>query len=411
MTGDWSQYEVMNVMNRIRINKSAQESSRYLVDVNEIPHLKDEDRSALRRVTDEFKFRATRYYLNLVDWDNPSDPIRRLIIPHVRELEPWGALDPSSESAVTVARGVQHKYISTVLLLCTETCLGFCRYCFRKRLFMNDNNRSNEISFDFQAGLDYVRSHPEVSNVLLTGGDPLALSTNRLEKIIGAVKEIPHVRIVRIGTKSLAFNPYRILDDPALIQMLRRFSDSDRRIYIMSHFDHVRELTTEARRAVSQLVDAGVICVNQNPICRGISDKSTSMASLWNELSYLGVQQYYVFQVRPTVGNKMFVVPLVEAYRLIEEAKKLCSGLGKRVRFVMSHASGKVEITGVDRSCIYLKYHQAKSPLDSQRMLICRRDDKAVWLDQLQPLRGYQNPYYRREYLGNDLTECRIAPN
>jgi hypothetical protein len=118
--------------------------------------------------------------LDLIDWNNPDDPIRQLIIPREGELSDWGVLDASNEQAVTVARGVQHKYTDTVLLLCNEVCGAYCRYCFRKRLFMDDND---EVTNDVSAGLEYISAHEEVTNVLLTGGDPLPMSTHRLAEL------------------------------------------------------------------------------------------------------------------------------------------------------------------------------------------------------------------------------------
>ena len=163
---------------------------------------------------------------------------------------------------------------------------------------------------------------------------------------------------------------------------------------MMCHYDHPVELTQESREAIKMIIDSGVICVNQNPIIRGISDDPKVMAELWNELSYMGVPQYYVFQGRPTAGNEPFEVPIVESFFKIEEAKKLCSGLAKRVKYAMSHESGKIEIMAVDDRHIYLKYHQAKNKKDEQRLLICHRDDNAFWLDQLKPIKGFENEHF-----------------
>lgn len=365
--------------------------ARYILNVNKVSQLHEIDREALAKVSQRYAFRVTDYYLGLIDWMDPNDPLRRLVIPNVAEMNEWGELDASAEGKVTVQRGVQHKYGSTVLLLVTEVCAAFCRYCFRKRLFMNDND---EAVYDVGPGLQYIREHPEVNNVLLTGGDPLILQTPKLERILAKLREIDHVRIIRIGSKMTAFNPYRVLNDDSLVEALRKYSQPDRRIYMMCHFDHPRELTAQAREAVARLIDAGVICVNQNPIMRGISDDPDIMAELWNELSYMGVPQYYVFQGRPTAGNSPYELPIVEAHRRIEQAKKKCSGLAKRPRFTMSHESGKIEIVGVDERHIYLKYHRAKHRKDEQRLVVCHRDDEAYWLDQLRPVKGHINEYY-----------------
>lgn len=353
----------------------------YLNDLDQIPQLSRAERGSLKEVTERFAFRSTEYYLSLIDWNEPKDPIRRLVIPNQRELTYWGDADPSNENSVTVRRGIQHKYSDTVLLLVTETCGGFCRYCFRKRIFSRNNH---EINLNVEAGIDYIRDHPEVNNVLVTGGDPMMMSTASIEKLLKSLRDIEHVKIIRIGTKLPAFNPYRFLDDPELIATLNHYSLPDRRIYLMCHFDHPRELTDQAVEAVNLIRNAGVMCVNQNPVIRGVSDRPDVMAELWNKLSYIGVPQYYVFQNRPATGNRPFQVPIVEAYFAIEEAKKSCSGLGKRMRYVLSHESGKIEVLAVDDNYIYLKYHRAKRDEDSQRLVVCHRDNNAYWFDQLQ---------------------------
>ena len=366
----------------------------YIRSLDRIPQLSNTERNALKEVVSEYPFWVNDYYLGLIDWNNPNDPIRRLVVPDVSELGSWGALDASNENAVTVARGVQHKYTSTVLLLSTQNCGGFCRYCFRKRLFMEDND---EVHSDVLEGIRYIKEHPEVDNVLVTGGDPMVLSTPAIEKMLKSLRRIRHLKIIRLGSKMPAFNPYRFINDPELIEVLKKYNHPDRRIYFMCHFDHPNELTGPCREAIRLIQSTGAICLNQNPIIRGISDSPEVMRRLWNELSYMGIQQYYVFQSRPTRGNKPYTVPITEAYFNIEEAKGTCSGLSKRIRYVMSHSSGKVEIVGVDDNRIYLKYHRAKRQADNHRFLICHRDDNAHWLDQLKPVDGYRNKYYRRD--------------
>jgi KamA family protein len=367
--------------------------AKYILTIDKLPGLSNEEKEKLKTVAQKFAFRTNDYYVGLIDWSDPYDPIRRLVIPDERELKQWGILDASNEKAITVEKGVQHKYGTTVLLLVNEVCGAYCRYCFRKRLFMNDND---EVTYDIEPGLEYIRNHPEVNNVLLTGGDPMILQTPKLEKIFVGLREIPHVKIIRIGSKMPAFNPFRFINDPPLMDLFKQHSQADKRIYMMCHYDHPRELTPESREAIRLLIDAGVICVNQNPIIRGISDDPDVMSELWNELSYMGVRQYYVFQGRPTEGNEPFEVPIVEAYFKIEEAKKKCSGLAKGLKFSMSHESGKIEIVGVDEKHIYLKYHRAKETKDEQRFMVCHRDDNAYWLDQLKPVEGYENEFFEQ---------------
>ncbi len=355
---------------------------RYIHRVDRIPRIPEHERAQLRKVAGVYAFRANDYYLGLIDWDDPNDPIRRLIIPRVEELNDWGRLDASNEAAVTVAPGVQHKYEETVLLLCNEICGAYCRYCFRKRLFMNGNA---EVTKDVSAGIRYIAEHPKVTNVLLTGGDPLIMSTRRLREIISRLRAIPHVRIIRIGSKIPAFNPFRILNDIELQDLLRTHSTPERRIYLMAHFDHPRELTTEAAASLAKYIECGVICVNQCPLIKGINDDPDVLSDLYRKLSWMGCTPYYLFQGRPTAGNEPYEVPLVRGWQIFQEALTRGSGLARRPRFVMSHESGKVEILGVDERHIYLRYHRAKRPENRGQLVIMQRDDSAYWLDQLKP--------------------------
>ncbi|TCJ16369.1 4Fe-4S cluster-binding domain-containing protein [Parasulfuritortus cantonensis] len=357
---------------------------RYIKNLAAIPALRAAgDLATLERVGAHYAFRSSEYYLGLIDWSDPADPIRQLIVPRAEELDAWGDLDACNEAAVTISHGVQHKYADTVLLLCNEVCGGYCRYCFRKRLFMDDNEEVNKAVWD---GLDYIAGHPEVTNVLLTGGDPLLMSTRRLAEIIGRLREIPHVQVIRIGSKMPAFDPWRILDDPELLAMFERHSTAEKRIYVMAHFDHPRELTEPAVRALDQLIRHGVVLTNQCPLIAGINDDPVVLGELYRKLSWLGCPPYYLFQGRPTAGNAPYRVPIVRGWQTFQEAIHRGSGLARRARYVMSHESGKIEILAVDETRIYLRYHRAKDPALRGRFMIYHRNDAAYWLDDLDPV-------------------------
>jgi KamA family protein len=362
---------------------------KYVRSLEKIDAIPEAERARLQQVADKYVFRANDYYLGLINWDDPDDPIKQLIIPREEELHDWGRLDASNEMANTVTRGVQHKYTDTVLLLCNEVCGAYCRYCFRKRLFMDEND---EVTNDVSAGLRYIREHREVTNVLLTGGDPLLMSTRRLTEIFEALRAIPHVRIIRIGSKMPAFDPWRILNDEKLQEAFRRYSTRNKRIYLMAHFDHPRELTEPAVRGIDCAIRNGVICVNQCPLIRGINDDPDTLAEMYDRLSYIGCPPYYLFQGRPTEGNEPYEVPLVEGFNIFNEAlRRASSGLARRPRYCMSHATGKVEIMAIDDRHIYMRYHRAKNPDHRGRFMIFQRDDSAYWLDQLKPAHGYEH--------------------
>lgn len=356
--------------------------TKFINKIDRIANIPADQRELLKKVAEKYIFRANDYYLGLINWDDPNDPIKQLIIPREEELNDWGKLDASNEAAVTVARGVQHKYPDTVLLLCNEVCGAYCRYCFRKRLFMDDNE---EVTKDVSQGIAYIAAHREVTNVLLTGGDPLIMSTRRLREIIEALRAIPHVQIIRIGSKMPAFDPWRMLGDPELQKLFSEHSTPFKRIYLMAHFDHPRELTDDAVRGIDAFIRCGVICVNQCPLIKGINDDPMVLAEMYRKLSWIGCPPYYLFQGRPTAGNEPYEIPIVQGWFIFREALRYGSGLARRARFVMSHETGKVEILAVTDQHIYTRYQRAKDGSNRGRVMIYKRNDEAYWLDALEP--------------------------
>jgi len=346
--------------------------------LDQVPQLTQREKTRLAPVSERFVFRTNSYYQGLIDWDDPADPIRRIVMPDTAELLEWGELDASGEGDYTRVPGLEHKYADTALLLVNDVCGAFCRFCFRKRLFMDGND---EVSRDVSQGLDYIRRHPEISNVLLTGGDPLLLSTTRLEAILTALRGIPHVRIIRIGSKMPAFDPFRVLEDPSLVAALGKASGPGGRVYLMAHFNHPRELTAEALECVDRLLKAGVIVVNQTPLLAGVNDDAGVMSELFDRLAFSGIPPYYVFICRPTAGNESFAVPVERAWRIFDEARNRCSGLGRRARLSMSHRTGKIEVLAVTGGKTVFRYHRAAASRDRGRILVMESDPRACWLD------------------------------
>ncbi len=360
---------------------------KYITAVDKIAELSEKEKDVGAKVSEKFVFRTNDYYQSLINWDDPDDPIRRLIIPDSSELTEWGRLDASLEEHYTKVPGLEHKYADTALLLCNDVCGAYCRFCFRKRLFMDEND---EVVRDVTMGIDYIRNHPEISNVLLTGGDPLIMSTSKLEPIIAQLRAIPHVRIIRLGSKMPAFNPFRITEDPELHAMFKRYSTPDAgRIYVMCHFNHPVELTRNAKEGLQCLQEHSVVTINQTPMIRGVNDNSGVLGELMNELSYLGVPPYYVFQCRPTEGNESYSVPVEEAYRIFAAAIERASGLAKRARFSMSHATGKIEVVGLTHDQAIFKYHRAADPRNAGRIMLFRRNSEAYWFDDYLESRKY----------------------
>ena len=351
---------------------------KYITRADQLEFLGEEEKNRVREVSEEYPFRCNSYYLSLIDWDDPEDPIRRIIIPHEDELGQWGFVDPSDEKNYTVAPGLEHKYDSTALLLVSDICEGICRYCFRKRVFTEDREEHN---LDLGASVDYIKSHREITNVLLTGGDPLVLSTRKLGRIFEELRKIEHIGIIRIGSRMPVFNPYRILDDEGLVEMIGSYVEPAKKIYLMTHFIHPRELTEAAIEGVWRLQKAGVVVNNQMPLIKGVNDDPAVLAELLEKLAVCGIIPYYIFQCRPAMGNSAYTIAIERGYDIIEEAKDRVSGLAKRVRFVMSHRTGKVEVVGRDKRHTYFKYHRAAENGDSSKFIKCRRNPDASWLD------------------------------
>jgi KamA family protein len=356
-------------------------NQKYLSTISELDNLvglTSKERDTMETVSDTFPFRSNEYYLSLIDWKDGHDPLRRIVIPDSSELRGGGCPDPSCEKDFTRKPGLQHKYSQTGLLLLTDVCGGICRFCFRKRLFMGNERETVK---DISEGIDYIREHTEITDVLLTGGDPLTLETRQLASILHQLREIGHVNIIRIGSKMLAYNPHRILDDPDLCNVLSRYSTPEKRIYLMAHFNHPRELTDVSVRAANELQKAGVMVVSQTPILSGINSEPEIFTELFRKLAFAGISPYYIFQCRPSIGNRIFQVPVEQSYEIIQKSWQACSGLAKRARFVMSHATGKIEIVGKTAHHIFMRYHQSADPANIGQFLVFRSNPVARWFD------------------------------
>ena len=358
-----------------------------------IPDLPSRTAQELEPVLKVFEFRVSQYYASLIDWRNPDDPLRRIVMPDSGELDSMLDMDASDEESNTAAHGLQHKYRPTALLLVNDVCSAYCRFCFRKRFTLatsrtdhilpdgHDHGNEKETTFDIRSGIEYISHHPEIDNVLITGGDPLTLSVGRLESIIKQVRAIPHVRAIRIGSKVPAFDPESITAE--LLSMLNTYSSPEGRIYMMMHFNHQRELTPLACQKIEAIVCHGLTACNQTPLLRGVNDKPSELAALHRRLAEVGVAPYYVFQCRPTRGNERFMLSLQEGQRIVNDAKAELSGLAKRFRYVGSHTTGKIEIVGVLGDQLILRYHEAKSVADENRLMTWPVDRPVTWFEEI----------------------------
>jgi lysine 2,3-aminomutase len=335
----------------------------------------------LRRVTDRHPMRITPYYASLIDWRDPADPISKMAVPNAAEMDLSGSYDTSGEAQSTKMRGLQHKYSETALILATSRCPMYCRHCFRKRLV---GLPTSEVLRRFEDAARYIEKHDEIKNVLLSGGDPLMLSTPVLDKFLKRLWGIPHLEFIRIGSRSPVTFPERILKDRHLPRVLARYSRPDRRLYMVTQYNHPAEITETSMRAVARLIDEGICFINQTVLLRGVNDSGPVLAKLQAKLAARGISPYYVFQCRPVKRVKRFFqLPLEEGYRIVEDAKARLPGPGKRFRYVMSHRTGKVEVLAIIDDEIYFKYHQARDRRNLGVSFKRKLKPDAGWLDDL----------------------------
>jgi lysine 2,3-aminomutase len=325
--------------------------------------------------------RISPYYISLIDWNNPADPIRKMAVPSVEELSLEGFYDTSGENQNMIFPGLQHKYSETALILVTNQCAMYCRHCFRKRLVGLPNA---EILQRLEEAREYIAKHKEIKNVLISGGDPLVLRNEVIKNLFEVLDRIKHVSYIRIGSRVPVTLPAR-LSDKKLLAILKRYVRSDKRLYVTTQFNHPREITSQSIRAVGNLLDANVLVNNQTVLLRGVNDDPNTLATLMNRLVGIGVAPYYVFQCRPVkrVQNH-FQVPICEGIRIIEGAKASCDGLSKRFKYIMSHVTGKIEILGTMKGELYFKYHEAKDRENLGAMFKCQIDSEAGWLDDFR---------------------------
>jgi lysine 2,3-aminomutase len=340
--------------------------------------LAPDEAKMLEKIIKAHPMRISPYYMSLIDWNDPDDPIRKMAVPSVEELSIEGIYDTSGETENTVVHGMQHKYSETALILATNQCAMYCRHCFRKRLVGLPNE---EILARFEDSAAYIAEHQEINNVLISGGDPLVLESNIIKRFLEVLDRIKHVRFIRIGSRVPVTLPAR-LSDPKLLSLLREYSKSDKRLQIVTHFNHPREITSQSIGAVNNLLEAGVLVSNQTVLLRGVNDSPSTLATLMNRLVSVGVMPYYLFQCRPVKRVKhQFQVPLCEGSGIVEKAKANCNGLSKRFKYIMSHVTGKLEILGIMDGEIYFKYHEAKDRKNLGVMFKRYIDENAGWLD------------------------------
>lgn len=347
-------------------------------DLQDILHLADGEVASLLEVQDRFPLFINSYYLSLINPDDPDDPIRRMSIPSTCELDGIGSFDTSGEQSNTKMTGLQHKYPETALVISSNQCAMYCRHCFRRRMV---GVTKDEVSTHLDEMFDYIRRHEEISNVLVSGGDAFMNSNAVIRGYLEALTGIPHIDLIRFGTRMPVVIPQRFTEDPELIELLGEYAQK-KQIYVITQFNHPREITPESTEAVRKLLKIGIPVRNQAVLLRGVNDNPVVLGTLLKRLTAIGALPYYVFQCRPVLGvANRFQVPLREGYSIVEQAKNMQNGQGKCFRYIASHPTGKIEILGnVSEDEMLFKYHQAKDPSDRSRIFTQKIADGQCWL-------------------------------
>jgi lysine 2,3-aminomutase len=304
-----------------------------------------------------YRWRVTPYYASLMDPADPDCPIRRQAIPSIEELaDEAGTPDPLGEEAGTVAPNLIRLYPDRVAWCVTAACPVYCRFCFRRRLVAGG---SGDYSAEALAqGLDYIRATPEIRDVLVTGGDPLMLGDEVIEDLLAKLRAIPHVEIIRIGTRAPATLPQRVT--PELCEVLRRFHP----LWINTHFNHPRELTPLAAAACARLADAGIPLGNQSVLLKRINDDEPTTRRLLHGLVRMRVRPYYLFQCHLSRGCAHFRTPVETGMRIVDSLRGSTTGFAVPA-FIVDTPFGKVPLqreTVVKREedAVYLRAHDGR---------------------------------------------------
>ncbi|MBQ6726063.1 MAG: lysine 2,3-aminomutase [Bacteroidales bacterium] len=291
-----------------------------LEDLNKYINLTAEEQEGVRKSLETLRMAITPYYLSLIDPNDPNDPVRRQAIPTAAEthISPADLTDPLHEDEDSPVPGLTHRYPDRVLFLITDMCSMYCRHCTRRR-FAGQNDCESP-SERIQKCIDYIAKTPTVRDVLLSGGDALMVSDKMLESIIQRLRAIPHVEIIRLGSRTPVVCPQRITDD--LVNMLKKYHP----IWLNTHFNHPNEMTPEASAALAKLADAGIPLGNQSVLLRGVNDCVHIMKRLVHLLVKNRVRPYYIYQCDLSMGLEHFRTPVSKGIEIIENLRGHTSG-------------------------------------------------------------------------------------
>ncbi|MFL5303300.1 MAG: KamA family radical SAM protein [Anaeromyxobacteraceae bacterium] len=292
-----------------------------LAQLDAVIRVTPEERRAAVETDAEFHMGITPYYAALMDPDDPNDPIRLQSVPTMGEMQiaPADLDDPLAEERDMPVPGITHRYPDRVLFYTTHNCPVYCRHCTRKRKVADPTSAAAKKQIE--DGLAYIAAHPEIRDIVISGGDPLSLSDDRLDYILGRLRAIPHVEIFRLGTRNLVTLPQRVTDD--FVAMLRGHHP----VFVNTHFNHPKECTAEAFEAARRLADAGCVIGNQMVLLKGVNDDPRTVMELNHKLLLMRIRPYYIYQCDLAKGISHFRTPVETGIRIIEALRGHTSGL------------------------------------------------------------------------------------
>jgi len=306
-----------------------------LKKVINLTHVEEEGvKSSLRKL----RMAITPYWITLIEKDDPDDPIRKQAIPTIKELEikEEDIYDPLYEEVDSPVKGLTHRYPDRVLFLITDQCGMYCRHCTRRRLAgEKDMARTKE---ELISGIEYIKEHPEINDVLLSGGDALLVGDDKLEFIIRELRKIPHIDVIRIGTRAPSTLPMRITDN--LVEMLKKYHP----IWLNTQFNHYKEITEESKKAILKLVDAGIPVGNQTVLLKGINDCPIIQKKLVNELVKIRTRPYYIYQCDLSQGISHFRTSVAKGIEIIENLRGHISGFKVPTYIIDTLGGGKIPV-------------------------------------------------------------------
>ncbi len=292
-----------------------------LSDFEKVYKLTNTEIEGFKNAEGAFQIRTTPYYATLAHPLNAEDPLRLIQTPSFKELTPGyqQMVDPLAEVKNSVTPRLLHRYPDRVLFLVTDFCTVYCRFCTRKRF--TGNNKAFLTDEDFNKSIEYIKAHPGIREVILSGGDPLTLSDAQLERVLSEIRKIEHVEIIRIGTRMPVVNPYRVTEE--LVKMMRKYSP----VFLMTHFNHPKEITHEAAQSVSAFVDHGIPVMNQMVLLNGINNHPAIIQAVSRRMLYLRAKPYYMFQCDPSEGTDHLRTSIEDSLEIQKELWGNLSGL------------------------------------------------------------------------------------